>query len=88
MAIIFFEQQKKQQILLMVFAVVFVLTLALLWFGVFQKPKPALGPTFPERKLEIDLGLLEEEKLKKLAPFVEIQPLEISPGRENPFLPY
>ncbi len=96
MAIVFLQKEKKQRNLIIVFAAVILITLVVLWLGVFSEEEPEVEeiPLFPKREIKIDFGVLESPKLESFRPFSEIEPFEESTttgqiiGRENPFLPY
>lgn len=89
------EQQKKQRSLIGVVALVLVITLVVLYSGVFRSKKAE--PTVPivkngevvrsVREVKLNLGLFKEEKFKNLIPYDKL-PTQIETGRKNPFIPY
>lgn len=95
MANIFSQQKRKEQIMIVVFIVVVAITFYILWQGGGGKKKilPVKLPqpravTVTSPRLEINFKVLESSILKELQiPFI-IEPPAVSPGRENPFLPY
>ena len=100
MAIIFLQQKKIQKVLIFVLVALLIITLVIVWQGLFQKEAPSAGEgiiLLTGKKVEIDFGVFDNPLLGKLQPFFQIEPLkgrvpgaeesgEI--GRENPFLPY
>lgn len=90
MAIVFFEEQKRQQYLIIVFILVTLVTVAVFWFGVFQKPETEIIqlPSSPfSKKVDINFGTLTDPRLEQLELFQEIPPLASGAGRDNPFAP-
>ena len=100
MAIVFLQQKKLQKVLIFVLATLLIITVVVIWRGLFQKETSSAGEgiiLLPEKKVEIDFGVFDNPLLEKLQPFFQIEPLkERVPGveeseeigRENPFLPY
>jgi len=96
MAIVFLQKEKKQRNLIIVFAAVILISLLVLWLGVFSEEEPEVEeiPLFPKREIKIDFGVLENPKLENFRPFSEIESFKESTttgqiiGRENPFLLY
>jgi len=92
MALNFRQHKKKQNYLLWVSLVIIIITIAVLWFGVFRDGDEAIETTFGPasliKKIDVEFGVLENPFLDKLNPFEEISEFEGEIGRENPFLPY
>lgn len=88
MAIVFFEERKKQQLLIPILIVVVTIAIAIYYFGVVREGGKQPLVALPEKKIEINLNVLENRLLPELELFQEIVPLDKEPGRENPFLPY
>jgi hypothetical protein len=88
MAIVFFEERKRQQLLIPILIVVVTIAVAILWFGVIREGSKQPLVTVPEKKIEINLSVLENPILSELELFKEIAPFDKEAGRENPFLPY
>jgi len=100
MAIVFLQQKKFQKVLIFVLVALLIITLVVIWRGLFQKETPTAGEEIilaPGKKVEINFGVFDNPLLEKLQPFSQIEPLgekvtgveeseEI--GRENPFLSY
>ncbi|HDZ54774.1 MAG TPA: hypothetical protein ENI19_00455 [Candidatus Nealsonbacteria bacterium] len=88
MALPFFQQRKRQKYLNWIFII--AVLIGALWFGQNYLFKPLSSPplTPKEKKVEINLEILEKPILQELQPFEEIPPFEGDIGRENPFLPY
>jgi len=92
MAITFLEKRKIQKRFILILGITLLIIVLVIWQGFFVKEKPIfLGEIIkPSKKVEIDFETLESPILKGLAPFEEIEPIEvgIEIGRENPFVPY
>lgn len=92
MAIEFIQAQKKQRYLILILTLVICATLLVIWQGFFQEPAPAIPtPVLPEvapAKIEINLGILDDQKLANLKIFEQISTTTDEIGRENPFAPY
>lgn len=101
MAIVFIKQKKTQRNLIIVFALVIIITIIILWQGVFKKESlPFQREVFlpPPKEIKMNFEIFEHPKLKELLLFTEIEPFkEIPPtedapgvkvGRENPFVSY
>ena len=90
MAIVFFEEQKRQRYLIMIFGAVTLVTIAVFWFGVFQKPETEIIqlPSSPfSKKVEINFDTLTDLRLGQLELFQAIPPFALEAGRNNPFAP-
>lgn len=92
MAFDFRQQKKKQNYLLWVVIVVIIFTVAILWFGVFQKEdefvETTAGSVSLIKKMDVEFEVLENPLFEKLNPFEKISAFIGKIGRENPFLPY
>lgn len=88
MVLPFLETRKKQKYLSWVLLI--IILIGALWFGknYLVKPLPPPLPSPKEKKVEINLEILNSPILQELQPFEEISPFEGETGRENPFLPY
>lgn len=86
----FFRQKKKQRYLILVFVATLVITLIVVWRGVFIKestPTPFVAVPL-KKTIKINTEILTDPRLLELEPFEEIPPLTEGIGRENPFVPY
>jgi len=91
MAVNFRQEKKKQKYLIGVIFVVVLITLAVLYFGVFEKEKPAvisMQPTDLVQEVKVDFSVLEHPFFDQIKPFQKIPDFEGGIGRINPFLPY
>ena len=87
-------QRKKQRNLIALTGVVVIVSLGVLYFGVFKQPKKEQVVVDSEinifkkiREIKIDLSLLGEERFRGLVPYSKL-PTDIETGRSNPFAPY
>ena len=93
MVVTFIQQRKKQKYFIIAFAIIFVISAVVLYFGYFKKEKPIspviVSPVHFYREIKIDFGVLDNPLFKEFYPFEKISlPIEFIKGRENPFLPY
>ena len=84
MAIVFLKQKNFQRNLLFVFVFVVILTLIIIWQGVFKKQSVLLiEETAPilKKEIKIDFDKLISQDMRDLTPFPEIAPFkEIAPS--------
>jgi hypothetical protein len=84
----FFRRKKKATTAHSDFDRGVTIAVAILWFGVIREGSKQPLVTVPEKKIEINLSVLENPILSELELFKEIAPFDKEAGRENPFLPY
>ena len=91
MAVQYIREKKKQKYFLIIFGLIFMVTIVVLWFGFFkdkfsfQTQAPASSPIVMRSKIEIDFGFLESQVFKDMEVFNEISSFEGKIGKENPF---
>lgn len=96
MTIIIQQKNQKQKIFIMIFLVMFLVTVFILWQNFFKKQQSTAGQISiinQNEEIKIDFDTLKLPFLKKFQPFFEIQPFLQDAsntekiGRENPFVP-
>ena len=87
-------QRKKQKNLIALVGIVVIVIVVVLYLGILRQPQKEQVVLDSEinifkkiREIKIDLGLLEEERLRGLVPYSKL-PTDIKTGRSNPFAPY
>lgn len=87
-------QRQKQKSLLGVMALVLTITSLVVYFGFLRRGAKEPGVIEKEdgifkgtREIKLNIGLLEDERFKTLAPYEKI-PRDIETGRNNPFVLY
>ena len=99
MAITFLEERKVQRRYILIFLLIILITVWVVWRGLFVKEQPVspAGVLKQAKKIELDFKILDNPILQELRLFEDIKTYgeEISGGeaiekvgRENPFVPY
>jgi hypothetical protein len=93
----FLQQRKKQRYLTLVLVGAIFVILLLIWSNFFRKSTvesipPSPGLTIVPKKININIDILKDPRLKELQPYEEIAPfIETDTekiGRKNPFVPF
>ena len=83
MAIIFLQQKNFQKSLVVVFVFIVIITLIIVWQGVFKKQAPSLieeSTLIPKKEIKIDFDKLISQDLQNLIPFPKIEPFKEIPA--------
>ena len=83
MAIIFLQQKNFQKSLVAIFIFIIIITLIIVWQGVFKKQEPSLiegTALIPKKELKIDFDKLISQDLQNLIPFPGIEPFKEIPA--------
>ncbi len=79
MAIIFLQQKNFQKTLLAVFIFIVIVTLIIIWQGVFKKQEPSLieeTALISKKEIKINFDKLISQDMQSLVPFPEIEPFK------------
>ena len=89
MAITFVQQKKRQQILVFVVAGMAIITLFVLWFGLFSSAPREASSSFSlpsPREVSIDFGVFENPVFQELGnPFAPVE-IPAKTEKANPFI--
>ncbi len=92
MSVNFKEEKKKQKYLVILVSSVILVTVLILWFGVFKDKSNLMvfeiRPANLIKEIDVDFNALDNSIFDDLKVFEDIPEFEGEIGRENPFLPY